>query len=185
MWRMPLLLVAEFARIPRTTTGARALNPGEFSYNAVMNTLDLFTLAVAVGLLILAAAITLFARRSPLGDSPWYWVCMFGVAAAVALFVMDGKYARRQDHLENEYRYGTRTAAPTPESDSSRAPSPEPQAPTRLISLWPLRIAAIATTLISLVMLIRGSRASRGSQSSTNPVDSDTQCPPRRQKSDP
>jgi hypothetical protein len=155
-----------------------------------MSNLDLFVVAVAVGLLILAGAITLFARRSPLGDSPWYWVCMFSMAALAALFVMDGKYGRRQDHLENEYRYGTRTVEPgvggrgsgvgandgTGDSDrgtrdfanasldsgdSSQTPGPRPLTPDRLISLWPLRIGAIGATLFSAGMLILKSLASR------------------------
>ena len=148
---------------------------GLFQPTHQMSNLDVFTLAVAAGLLILAAAITLFARRSPLGDSPWYWVCMFSMAAAAALFVMDGKYARRQDHLENEYRYGTRTLEPGAqralstsmgsqgsgaEADAPAVPTSDLRPPTsdRLISLWPLRIAAICASLISAVMLIRRSR---------------------------
>jgi hypothetical protein len=126
----------------------------------------------AVVLLVFAASVTLFARRSALGDSPWYWVAIFSMAAAAALFVMDRKYGRRQDHLENEYRYGTRSLAPqeakpqaeattTPTSDLGSTSSPQAGSPTsdRIISLWPLRIAAVSATLISLVMLIRRSRA--------------------------
>ena len=148
----------------------------------------------AVVLLVVAGAVTLFARRSALGDSPWYWVAIFSMSAAAALFVMDGKYQRRQDHLENEYRYGTRSlssdsqANPQAEAESQpasntrlptsvRLDSPQadpgsteltagrPLNPDRLISLWPLRIAAIAATLVSIAVLIcrKPQRASRSS----------------------
>ncbi len=148
----------------------------------------------AVVLLVVAGAVTLFARRSALGDSPWYWVAIFSMSAAAALFVMDGKYQRRQDHLENEYRYGTRSLASdsqvTPQADVESQPASDPQlpisarldspqadpgstgltagrplTPDRLISLWPLRIAAIAATLVSMIMLIcrKPQKASRSS----------------------
>ncbi len=140
----------------------------------------------AIVLLVLAAAVTLFARRSALGDSPWYWGAMFSMSAAAALFVMDGKYQRRQDHLENEYRYGTRSLATDGQAKShaddlpnavpahveeeaaggptSESPVPNLQSPAsdRLISLWPLRIAAVAATLVSLGFLVfRGSHPSQ------------------------
>jgi hypothetical protein len=136
-----------------------------------MNSLDLLTFAVGAGLLILAGAVTIFARRSALGDSPWYWVAIFSMSAAAALFVMDGKYGRRQDHLENEYRYATRSLAPpeanpqaeataTQASDHSSTSSPRAGSPIsdRIISLWPLRVAAIGATLLALFMLVRRSR---------------------------
>jgi membrane protein implicated in regulation of membrane protease activity len=158
-------------------------------------------------LFVIAAAVTLFARRSSLGDSPWYWGCVFSLFAVATLFVMDGKYTRRQDHLENEYRYGTRTVegpgaqpalslpkggqglvtqegtsesdvgskgdAPQPPNSDLRPPTSDPRPPTpdRLISLWPLRIAAIGATLVSLAMLVRGRRTSCRSDMCTVSVD--------------
>ena len=67
---------------------------------------------IAVAALLAATTIVMrIALRSPLGDSPWFWVCVFSTSAAVALFVMDGKYRHRQDHIENAYLYGTKTLA--------------------------------------------------------------------------
>jgi hypothetical protein len=106
-----------------------------------------------------------------LTDSPWFWVYVFSTAAALALFVMGGKYEHRQGHIEDEYRFGTRTLA-RPAADASSGASasvptsgatiPEnaplaggPQPPTHelLISLGPLRFAAIAVMIISCIAL--------------------------------
>ncbi len=120
-------------------------------------------------------------------DSPWFWVYILSTGAMVALFVMDAKYTRSQDHLENEYLYGTRTLArpadggpsakpfqaAKPQGDSSqpieseRAPltvGPQPQTHALLISLVPLRVITFVIMVVSCVMLqigiIRARRAS-------------------------
>ena len=143
-----------------------------------MSQLDLVSLWV-VALLALAAAVTLFARRASMADSPWFWVCVFSMAATVALFVMDGKYGHRQGHIEDEYRFGIRTLQRPPASDelpSSSAPStnksaddrqtdaagsnlaplgtgPQPATHELLISLAPLRFLAIAAMIVSWIAL--------------------------------
>ncbi len=123
-------------------------------------------------------------------DSPWFWVYILSTGAMVALFVMDAKYTRSQDHLENEYLYGTRTLArpvdggpsakpfqaakpqsgDSPSIESERAPltvGPQPQTHPLLISLVPLRMITFVIMVVSCVMLqigiIRARRASKAS----------------------
>ena len=111
-------------------------------------------------------------QRSPITDSPWFWVYIFSAAAAVALFVMGGKYSHRQGHIEDEYRYGTKTVAKPP-ADAAAAKPPAssaktddyggetapladgPQPPTHelLISLGPLRALAIIVMIVSCLAL--------------------------------
>ncbi len=54
-------------------------------------------------------------------DSPWFWVYIFSTAAVLALFVMEGKYNHRQNHIEDEYLYGTRTLAKPADADAKMA----------------------------------------------------------------
>jgi hypothetical protein len=140
--------------------------------------LDLFTLAVAGILLALAAGITLYARSAPMADSPWFWLFVFSTSATVALFVMGNKYGHRQGHIEDEYRYGTRslqkpgsiaqstatqTKAPTAAGRAQTTDSVatlEPvgtglQPPTHdlLISLVPLRFLAVGAMIVSWIAL--------------------------------
>lgn len=144
-----------------------------------MSQLDLVTIWVVV-LLALAAAVTLFARRASMADSPWFWVCIFSMAATVALFVMDGKYGHRQGHIEDEYRFGTRTLQKpsmsgdqlppagaqsseatandhrTDAAESNLAPlggGPQPATHELIISLAPLRFLAIAAMIVSWIAL--------------------------------
>jgi uncharacterized membrane protein YhaH (DUF805 family) len=156
-----------------------------------MSQLDLFSIWV-VALFALAAAVTLFARRASMADSPWFWVCVFSMAATVALFVMDGKYGHRQGHIEDEYRFGTRTLQrPTLSGDklpsatsqstdvtsgdrrtdadqSNLAPldsGPQPATHELLISLVPLRFLAIATMIVSWIAIQwRRVREARGAR---------------------
>jgi hypothetical protein len=103
-----------------------------------------------------------------LTDSPWFWVYVFSAAAALALFLMGGKYEHRQGHIEDEYRFGTRTLAkPAAAQEPASAPksgeplsenaplADGPQPPTHelLISLGPLRFAAIIVMMISCIAL--------------------------------
>ena|SRR5258708_22148722 len=145
-----------------------------------MSQLDLFTLVAAAALFIVAAAVTMFARRASMADSPWFWVCVFSMAATVALFVMDGKYGHRQGHIEDEYRFGTRTLQrpslsgdklPSVDSQSTDAKAgdrqgdtvgsnlmplgdgPQPATHELLISLAPLRFLAIAAMIVSWIAL--------------------------------
>jgi uncharacterized membrane protein YhaH (DUF805 family) len=144
-----------------------------------MSQLDLVSIW-AVVLLALAATVTMFARRASMADSPWFWVCVFSMAATVALFVMDGKYNHRQGHIEDEYRFGTRTLQ-RPSTSGDKRPSasgqsseatlndhhadaaesnltplgngPQPATHELLISLAPLRFLAIATMIVSWIAL--------------------------------
>jgi hypothetical protein len=124
-------------------------------------------------------------------DSPWFWVYILSTGAMVALFVMDAKYTRSQDHEENVYLYGTRTLAKpadggpsakpfqAPKTDGAnsqaaapeRAPltvGPQPQTHSLLISLVPLRVITFVIMVVSCVMLQIGIiRARRASQVSS------------------
>ncbi len=130
--------------------------------------LDLFTFGVASVLLALAAAVTLYARQAPAADSPWFWVFVFSTSATVALFVMSNKYDHRQGHIEDEYRFGTRSlqkqSSATARSNGSQSDAAEraldpaeagPQPPTHdlLISLVPLRFIAIGAMIVSWIAL--------------------------------
>jgi hypothetical protein len=144
-----------------------------------MSQLDLVTIWV-VALFALAAAVTMFARRASMADSPWFWVCIFSMAATVALFVMDGKYNHRQGHIEDEYRFGTRTLQRPPLSSDQLPPAgrqsseaaphdhhadaaesnltplgggPQPATHELIISLAPLRFLAIAAMIVSWIAL--------------------------------
>ncbi|HKD36486.1 MAG TPA: hypothetical protein VKB78_06785 [Pirellulales bacterium] len=151
-----------------------------------MNWLDLITLFVAAALLALAAAVTLYARQAPAADSPWFWVFVFSTSATVALFIMGTKYGHRQGHIEDEYRFGTRslhkptaaaheraadsfTKRPASDSQSDAAlaidPSevgPQPATHDLLISLVPLRFLAVGAMIVSWIALqLRRIRAAR------------------------
>jgi hypothetical protein len=143
-----------------------------------MTQLELFSLVVAAALLAVAAAVTLYARRSPTADSPWFWVCLFSMGATVALYVMEGKYNHRQAHIEDQYRYGTKSlqrpatptdsqttngagsnasssshAAGTTPDASPLASGPQPPTHDLYITLAPLRTIAIATMTVSWIVL--------------------------------
>ncbi|HEY2147516.1 MAG TPA: hypothetical protein VGH32_06240 [Pirellulales bacterium] len=148
-----------------------------------MSVLDLFTLGVAGVLLALAAAVTLYARQSPAADSPWFWVFVFSTSATVALFVMSNKYDHRQGHIEDEYRFGTRSlqkqSSATARPSGSQSDAAElaldpakvgPQPPTHdlLISLVPLRFIAIGAMIVSWIALqCRRIRAARNQSAAT------------------
>jgi hypothetical protein len=125
---------------------------------------------------LLAAAVSFFARRSSTADSPWFWVFIFSTAATVALFVMGGKYNHRQGHLEDQYRFGTRTLQKPPAGGEQRPPNaqanlaplddgPQPATHELLISLAPLKFLAIAAMIVSWSILqwrrVRGAQAER------------------------
>ena len=123
-------------------------------------------------LILAAAAVAFFATRMPIADSPWFWVYVFSTSATVALFVMDGKYNHRQGHIEDEYRYGTKTLAkPSPDASLSKPRAadaksepyggeslpltggPQPLTHELLISLAPLRFLAISVMIVSCLAL--------------------------------
>ncbi len=123
-----------------------------------------------------------------LTDSPWFWIYMFSTMALLMLMVMGPKYGHRQTHLEDEFRYGTRTlqrpggAGSGSDPDAERANAaddvtaergplsdgPQPLTHDMLISLWPLRALAAAVMVGSCVMLqwsfVRRRRSSGGFQ---------------------
>src|ERR1700676_1280331 len=113
-----------------------------------------------------------------LTDSPWFWVYLFSTMGVVVLFAMDAKYQHRQTHLEDEYRYATRTVAKPPGatlSDPAQPAALAPPPPTAvrpvsaeksplssgpqplthelLISLWPLRLIAAVAMMVSCIAL--------------------------------
>jgi hypothetical protein len=106
-----------------------------------------------------------------LTDSPWFWANLFCSFGFVLLFLMSPKYHLLQTHVENVYRYGTRSlerprgatlsdpdgvgetndssaernlksAQKASESAAADESLDDPNAQPTLISLVPLRIVA-------------------------------------------
>jgi len=127
-----------------------------------MTQLELLAWWSQAALLSVAAGVTLYARRSPAADSPWFWGLPVQHGATVALYIMEGKYNHRQAHIEDQYPLrhedasaarrvagqpaagvaSTNTNRSRVESNSAAEPSPlavGPQPPTHelFISLTP------------------------------------------------
>lgn len=116
------------------------------------------------------------AEAPRLTDSPWFWVYLFSTGGFIMLMLMSTKYEHRQTHIEDEYRYGTRTlqrpAGATLPNDSAPSASEQkaeqaadahdrtplatgPQPPTHemLISLEPLRVLTGIVMVVSCIAL--------------------------------
>ncbi|HEX4000701.1 MAG TPA: hypothetical protein VHX65_19285 [Pirellulales bacterium] len=119
--------------------------------------------------------------QSPrLTDSPWFWAYLFSTAGFVALLLMSGKYQHRQTHIEDEYRYGTRTLerpggatlsnpsatasqtgkptrdTPLAGDKPDRSPisvGPQPSTHEMLIPLGPLRVLTGIAMVVSCIAL--------------------------------
>jgi heme exporter protein D len=58
-----------------------------------------------------------------LGDSPWFWLALFGTIAVLALLAISPKYARRQLRLESRHQHRLQAR--------SRRPDQAPTTPRR------------------------------------------------------
>jgi hypothetical protein len=103
--------------------------------------------------------------KSPVTDSPWFWVMMFSLMALGALVAIGGKYGRRQAAIERQYQARTRVAEQQASANNSAADARlNEQASARnfaapddtLIPLWPLAVVLILVSLFAAIMLARG-----------------------------
>jgi hypothetical protein len=104
--------------------------------------------------------------RTPITDSPWFWVMIFSLMALGALMAIGGKYGRRQSTIERQYQARERIAHQQAASNNSASaerntvqeslPRGYASPGDPLIPLWPLAALLVAVALIALVMLCRG-----------------------------
>jgi hypothetical protein len=104
-------------------------------------------------------------RRSPLTDSPWFWVLVFAGMALAALLAIGPKYGGRQARLERQYQARERIAARStdePQHDYASADN-------TLIPLWPLALVLSVLVIFAVIMLIRGRRGAGLTQHESPP----------------
>ena len=87
--------------------------------------------------------------RTPITDSPWFWVYLFGTAALIALALLTPKYGPRQAQLEREFQGRQRAAQNLNGQQPSIALS---SAGRTLISLQPLYFGLAAMTLVAWIV---------------------------------
>jgi hypothetical protein len=74
-------------------------------------------------------------NRSPLTESPWYWVYLFATGALIALALMSRKYDHRQAEIEREFSARQRHGYIV---SDDRGPIEAPKPGRQLIRLQPL-----------------------------------------------
>lgn len=108
--------------------------------------------------------------KSPLTDSPWFWVLAFSLfaLAGLAVLVASGWYGKRQTRLELQYQARTRIAekinaennpAAPERTDDSEARHPFVTPGNNLITVWPLAVLLGIAAAVAATMLYRTSRA--------------------------
>jgi hypothetical protein len=102
--------------------------------------------------------------RSPLSDSPWFWVMIFCAAGVVFLLVISPQYGKRQRRLEMQY-YARQEierrqvdGTPAVRPPGAEGSAPPPAAGELIITLWPLVTLFAAVFAISASILWRGRR---------------------------
>jgi hypothetical protein len=93
--------------------------------------------------------------KSPLTDSPWFWVLVFSLMGLGALVAISGKYGQRQSRLERQYQARERVREDSM-SDPARREYSSPE--RTLVPLWPLAVVLIAVAVGAAVMLDRERR---------------------------
>jgi hypothetical protein len=99
--------------------------------------------------------------RSPLTDSPWFWVAVFSAAAMLFLLVITPRYRPRQRRLEMQYMAREEMLRRRAEGEPlARASGQEgeltPPAENELIvPLWPLGLLFGLLSIASAAMLWR------------------------------
>ena len=82
--------------------------------------------------------------RTPITDSPWFWVYLFGTAALIALALLSPKYGSRQAQIEREFQGRQRAL----QNQHGQTPSIALSSPERtLISLRALYFGLAAITM--------------------------------------
>lgn len=106
-------------------------------------------------------------HRSPVIDSPWFWVLLFSGMALAALLAIGPKYGGRQARLERQYQARERIVAERAEKDSQARAERTDDEPERrafaaagetLIPLWPLAVILSVAVILAAIMLFRGRR---------------------------
>ena len=106
--------------------------------------------------------------KTPITDSPWFWVAVFCAAGMMFLLVIGPQYAARQRRLEMQYLARQEIMRRQAEGENAaRAVGQEgdaapPAVGELIIPLWPLLLGVTALFSISAVILWRGrQRANR------------------------
>lgn len=94
--------------------------------------------------------------RTPITDSPWFWVLVFSLMGIGALAAIGGKYGRRQAGIERQYQARERVAEAGPEGAAHTAPRPYATPGETLIPLWPLAVVLGIVAIFATTMLVRG-----------------------------
>ena len=109
--------------------------------------------------------------KTPITDSPWFWVAVFCAAGMMFLLVIGPQYAARQRRLEMQYLAHQEIVRRQAEGDSAaRAAGQEGDAPPPavgelIIPLWPLLLPLTALFVVSAVISWRRRRrANRADQ---------------------
>jgi hypothetical protein len=93
-------------------------------------------------------------------DSPWFWACLFSVAALIGLALISSKYGKRQAQIEREFQ-GRQRAAQNVQGQSPDVPLSTPN--ETIIPLWPLALGLAA--LIPIAWFIFWRRQTTASRS--------------------
>jgi len=105
--------------------------------------------------------------KSPLTDSPWFWMLAFSLTSlgALAVLTFSGWYGKRQTRLERQYQARERVAEKLTvennplsgkRTDDLEARRPLVTPGNNLITLWPLAVLLGIATVVSATMLYRG-----------------------------
>jgi hypothetical protein len=97
--------------------------------------------------------------KSPITDSPWFWVLIFSCVGLIALGAISGQYGKRQARLERQYQARERVAEGAigdgAVSDPARREYATPD--DTLVPLWPLAVLLVGVAGASAYMLKRSS----------------------------
>jgi len=109
--------------------------------------------------------------RTPITDSPWFWVYLFGTAALIALALLTPKYGSRQAQIEREFQGRQRAA----QNLNGQQPSIAMSSPGQtLISLRALYFALAAITMAAWFVFWRSHVARQRSTTSVLPSSPQT-----------
>jgi hypothetical protein len=108
-------------------------------------------------------------ERTPITDSPWFWVLVFSLVGLVGLAAIRDKYGKRQAGIERQYQARERTAeqAAVAGKDGEAAdaihttdvPLPAYATPGHnLISIWPLFVLLVVVGVAAAILLARERR---------------------------
>jgi hypothetical protein len=101
-------------------------------------------------------------RRTPITDSPWFWLAVFSLGGIAAVLLIEQQYRPRQRRLEMQYRAQEeilrRHAAgePTARTAGDEGDAPPPTERELIIPLWPLIGVCLLVFATSVYMIWRG-----------------------------